>query len=45
MANQISFFEWLCNLNKEQVNRIIEQAALIGLLPFEVESLKNIEWF
>lgn len=45
MANQIPFFEWLCNLRKEDVNSIIKHAAAIGLLPFEVESLENIGWF
>lgn len=45
MANQIPFFEWLCSLGDEEVKRIIEHAGLIGLPAFEVESLKDIEWF
>jgi hypothetical protein len=44
-ANQIAFFKWLCTLRKEHVGALISQAALIGLTAFEIESLKNVEWF
>jgi hypothetical protein len=44
-ANQISFFKWLCTLRKEHVDALISQAALIGLTAFEIESLKNVDWF
>lgn len=45
IANQIPFFEWLCRLSKPNVDNIVKHAADIGLPPFEVESLKNVEWF
>ncbi len=44
-ANQIAFFQWLCTLRKEQVAELIRHAAMIGLTAFEIESLRNIEWF
>jgi hypothetical protein len=44
-ANQIAFLKWLCDLNRDRVNVIIEHAAPIGLTDFEVESLKTIERF
>jgi len=44
-ANQIAFFEWLCTLDKGCVDVIIENASLIGLNQFEVESLRNLDWF
>lgn len=44
-ANQIAFFEWLCTLDRGCVDVIIEHASLIGLNQFEVESLRNLDWF
>jgi hypothetical protein len=44
-ANQIAFFEWLCTLDKRCVDVIIEHANPIGLNQFEVESLRNLDWF
>lgn len=44
-ATQIAFLKWLCSLRKEGINALIEHAVQIGLDEFEVESLRNIEWF
>ena len=44
-ATQIAFLEWLCALNKASVNDLIEHAPLMGLSPFEVDSLGNLDWF
>ena len=44
-ANQITFLEWLCSLNKEHVTVLIQHSPQIGLNEFEVESLRNIAWF
>jgi hypothetical protein len=44
-ANQIAFLEWLYALDEECVSAIIGQAHLIGLSPFEIESLKGLAWF
>jgi hypothetical protein len=44
-ANQIAFFEWLNTLEKEYIDDFICNANQIGLTEFEVESLKNIDWF
>ncbi len=43
--SQIAFFKWLCALGKEHIEALIPHAATIGLTAFEIESLKNIEWF
>jgi hypothetical protein len=49
---QIAFFEWLCSLSSQQVeslldanSRIAQLAPQRALTDFEVESVKNIEWF
>lgn len=44
-ANQIPFFEWLCNLEKEHIDALIRHGALIDLTAFEIESLRNVDWF
>lgn len=44
-ANQIAFLEWLCSLSRDHVNLFMKHAPQIGMTEFEVESLKNIEWF
>jgi len=44
-ANQIAFLEWLCSLRKEHIDVLIHHAAQIGLTEFEVESLRNVDWF
>ena len=44
-ANQIAFFEWLCSLRQEHIDTLLQLVAQIGLTGFEVESLRNIEWF
>jgi hypothetical protein len=44
-ANQISFLKWLCTLKREHIQAIVPYASRIGLTSFEVESLKQIEWF
>ena len=44
-ASQIAFLEWLCTLDKRHANALIEQASVIGLSPFEIDSLRNLEWF
>jgi hypothetical protein len=44
-ANQIAFLEWLSTLDKACVDVLIQHATVIGLSPFEVDSLTNLEWF
>jgi hypothetical protein len=44
-ANQIAFLKWLCTLRKEQMGVLISLAPQIGLTGFEIESVKNIDWF
>jgi hypothetical protein len=44
-ANQIAFFDWLCTLDKASVGALIKHSTLIGLSDFEINSLRNIEWF
>jgi hypothetical protein len=44
-ANQIAFLEWLCILDKECVDVLIQHTNVIGLSAFEVDSLRNLEWF
>jgi hypothetical protein len=41
---QIAFLEWLCTLDQACVTALIEHAALIGLTPFEIESLGKLSW-
>jgi hypothetical protein len=45
VETQIAFLEWLCTLDQASVSAVIEHAAIIGLSPFEIESLGNISWF
>lgn len=44
-SNQIAFLEWLCSLQKEHVAQLERAAPLIGLTPFEIESLRTLDWF
>jgi len=44
-ATQIAFLEWLCSRRQEHIDRLIQCVAQIGLTEFEVESLRNIDWF
>lgn len=44
-ATQIAFLEWLCALDRPSVNCLIQHAPLIGLSPFEIHSLENLDWF
>lgn len=44
-TNQIAFYKWLITLGKEHVDVLIQHATEIGLTEFEVENLKNIDWF
>jgi len=44
-ATQVAFLEWLCTLRKDHVNVLIQHAAQIRLTEFEIESLRNIDWF
>ena len=44
-ANQIAFLEWLCALDKRCVDSLIAHATLIGLGQFEIDSLRNLDWF
>lgn len=44
-ANQIAFLKWLFALKKQHVDLLIPHSALLGLTEFDVERLKDIEWF
>ena len=44
-ANQIPFMEWLRNLDETNLRCIREHREILGLTNFEVESLRNIEWY
>lgn len=44
-VNQILFFKWLCSLAQEHIERLIAHADKIGLTEFEVQSLREVEWF
>jgi len=44
-ANQIAFLEWLCTLDKACVDVVIQHTNTIGMSDFEVDSLRNLEWF
>lgn len=43
--NQIPFFEWLLWLDDHAVQNIVTHRVEIGLTDFEVESLRQIDWF
>lgn len=43
--SQIAFFEWLCGLSPEAVQRIIELRTARNLSDFDCESLLGLEWF
>lgn len=44
-ATQISFLKFLSGLDSRSVEALILNAPVIGLTDFEVESLREIEWF
>lgn len=43
--NQISFLEWLVSLDEQAVRSILTHAKEINLTEFEVESLRQLDWF
>jgi len=43
--NQIPFISWLLSLENSHVERLLAQSSNIGLSEFEVESLKELDWF
>lgn len=45
ITSQLSFFSWLIDLTKEDVERIIGQPESRGLTAFECESLRSLDWF
>jgi hypothetical protein len=44
-ANQLAFLKWLCARTKGDIELLTSDAALIGLSEFEIESLRNVQWF
>jgi hypothetical protein len=44
-TSQISFFEWLCKLTPDTVERIIELRSHRNLTDFECESFRALDWF
>jgi hypothetical protein len=44
-ANQIAFFEWLRTLQREHIELLISHAEVIKLTEFEINSLRDIEYF
>ena len=44
-ANQLAFLKWLCARTKEDIELLTSDAVLIGLSEFEIESLRNVQWF
>ena len=44
-SNQIPFMEGLRNLDETNIRCILEHREILGLTNFEVESLRNIEWY
>jgi len=44
-GNQVAFLEWLCTLDRRCVDVLIDHTKVIGLSQFEVDSLRNLEWF
>lgn len=43
--SQIRFVEWLLNLSSNQIETLISLKDSLKISEFEVESLRNIEWF
>ena len=44
-ANQMAFLKWLCALTKEYIELLVSHATLIGLTEFDIQSLRNVQWF
>jgi hypothetical protein len=43
--NQTTFLKWLYGLDKELVDALVDHASVIGLNQFEIDSLRDLEWF
>lgn len=44
-TNQLTFFEWLNALTPTTIQLLLDNAAIIGLTEFEIQTFKNIDWF
>ena len=44
-ANQLAFLEGLCRLRRQDIDVFIQHGAQIGLTEFDIDSLRNVDWF